>query len=261
MKFEYEKANDVIISLKKNFTVLATVAIAVFCLYMIMLLFPTVEYKGKKIRIFTMDQIGEKIEWNSRKGQSGPIDGNVLGSHILETEYGSIALKNLCHISVRRDSFYAVYDENFKKGRATHNLVVEGIKIPDVVFVRFNKQNQINLLDLNGQEITVSGIPFNVGKIYFMFDIDPVEIETRVRCGLEYIALADSTKIYNISQSRFLGHLSIYPVEERWVLTDTFEYISVQLPGETEFKKYRSITFKKDWGEFIEGELLDDATQ
>jgi hypothetical protein len=145
VKFDWEKAEEPIIS-RRKYIALATVVIVVFCLYKMTLMFPAVEYKGKKMRIFSYEQIVE-IE------KSVYVEGNILGSQVLETEYGSISLKSFCLISVYRGSF------------------------------------------------------------------------------------------------------------QIWTLTDTVYYFPVQLPGQTEFSKYSSITFKKAWGEFIEGELIVEATQ
>jgi hypothetical protein len=44
-----------------------------------------------------------------------------------------------------------------------------------------------------------------------------------------------------------------------WILKcDSDFYLVAMRPRETEYTRYESITFEKDWGAFIEGELFEE---
>jgi hypothetical protein len=67
--------------------------------------------------------------------------------------------------------------------------------------------------------------------------------------------LSDSTQI---DVENFTGELRIS--DGQWKLTVSggwFNFLWVMLPGETEFTRYKSITFKENWGAFIQGDISD----
>jgi hypothetical protein len=221
----------------------------------IILCFPAIEYKGKKIRIFTLEPAEKIIHGRDQYG-GRDIRGTVLGKHVLKTEYGEIRLRNFCGITAQGHSVYVIEKGYFKNGRAFHNLVVKGIEMPQNIEIVFGSEYKIARLMLDSQEIIVSDIPLIVATFYLRYPDDPaVDIAIVVCYAPEYITLSDTTQIYVDPSRTLVGALLVYKDTEQWVLAKTV--VSVKLPGETEFRKYRSITFKKDWGEFIEGELED----
>jgi hypothetical protein len=242
---------------KKRLSRLITVGFVIYGIFRLILCFQVIEYKsfrepkGKKILMFAVEPSVSKII------ERRPVWGVVIGRYVLKTEYGEITLRTFCGIRAGGSFLHVIESQSFKKGRASHNLVVRGIKMPkDIDIVTDNTILKIQRFSLDRQEITVSCIPLGVGSFYLMYPDDPVaDIVIKVYSAPEYITLSDSTQI----NFRFIGTLSIYDETERWVLSNTV--VPVKLPGETEFREYKSITFKKDWGDFIEGELLDEDTQ
>jgi len=164
---------------------------------------------------------------------------------------------------------------NFARGRASHNLVVEGMVIPQQVeitltpYIRDTRQFVRLILHWGAwqdqPEIIVSGIPFNVRRIDFSPSYQWVGgtagggtadiVMAFLASG--YVTLADGARIYFPLQSNGLSmdrELLIDKEEERWrIFTRTGRRTLLRLPGETEFAEYREITFRPHWGEFIEG--------
>jgi hypothetical protein len=89
---------------------------------------------------------------------------------------------------------------------------------------------------------------------------------------LPEVTLADSTQIMkNIPEMRWLLFHYDTDTWELYAYTHNLyrngprsfrgkpeHYFLVQHPGENELKQYVSITFRKDWGEFIEGVLVEE---
>jgi len=129
--------------------------------------FPVTHFQDNPIRMFaperlTFDGLG--------------FAGRVLGSHILETEYGEIRLNRGARIySDRYRTVGIIEANNFTRGRASHNLVVEGIAIPQQVQIIITATGQISSLNFNlgggrglmrnSPEIIVSGIPLRMGTL------------------------------------------------------------------------------------------------
>ena len=227
---------------------------------LILAMFPIIHFDGRLIFTFGPDRIGS--------GGVG-FDTRVFGSHTLETEYGEIRLRNFAHILSRFGTVAMIFDRTFERGRASHNLVVEGIVIPQNIQVTFNVYTQqIRTLTLapsglvrDFQEVEVSGIPFTVGRI----DFNPrfsqqgggtADILTYFFAS-GYVTLADGAQIYFPlfpDGSPMSRGLYIDKDDERWrIFTRTAYRTLLRLPGETEFAEYREITFRPHWGEFIEG--------
>jgi hypothetical protein len=138
---------------------------------------------------------------------------------------------------------------------------VEGIELPKRISILFDNDQQIDLLAIDNQEVTITGITFEVNNFYLNVNDDAADVRLIMKAppANEGIMLADSTQI-NFYTPRQLFSLFFYKEQERWVMrhshSDRF-YFQVKLPGESEFKKYTSITFRKDWGEFTEGVLFE----
>jgi len=216
--------------------------------------FPVIEYRGNRIRMFAPDRLLGRMPATIR-GITRPqenVRGWVLGDErILETEHGQIVLKNRPYISAISNTVAVIDVDNFRQGRASHNLVVGGMEIPPYVSIIFSDSRVafrpwISSILLDGQEMIVSNISINISNIF----IDPPRFTADIRMGFwgpEYITLADNVQL----RSRDGRFLNMYKNDERWVITGrTF----VRLPGEIGFTEYRSVTFEPNWGAFIEGE-------
>ena len=261
--------------------------IVVFGLIAIILLiitFPVVSVSDERIILFAPERLlniftGDDIF---------DYDSRIIGSHVIETEYGKINIRHFSAISFWRDgtrrSLWVGFDM-FQRGLASHNLVIEGIKIPSNISVSLCADaGQIHRITLSSnvireeQEINISTFPFRVSSISTILDrdrpppqprINPEHIipdhpllmditmyNLRYMGNVEYFLLSDSTQI---DFERFRGRLHINKYNNWWILeSDNFANpsIFVKRPEDYEFKRYRTIIFKPDWGDFIEGEVF-----
>jgi len=219
-------------------------------------IFPVIEYRGNTIRMFAPERLlGRMPRMNEITRPWEPFDGRVLGEHVLRTEHGEITLGHFSHIQVGRSGLLFRIDvENFRRGRASHSLVVEGIVMPQNVSITFDTLNnqRIYFLALNRQEVHISGIPFDVATI----TIDSPRFDGDISLGvhsLEDITLADGTRIsFGTASERFVGFLFIHKDEERWVLSRR-QQSALRISRGGGFTEYRSVTFEPNWGAFIEG--------
>ncbi|MCL2382543.1 MAG: hypothetical protein FWC64_13305 [Treponema sp.] len=215
--------------------------------------FPVLNFQGTRIPLFALERITSFDRFY----------GRILGDQVLETEHGEIRLRHLSEVFGVNLNLADIDFREFEAGRASHNLVVHGIEIPPNVTVSFNRFDRISLIQMHGsrlsrQEIIVSGIPVRASRI----TLNPRGGGDMLiggggghRTGVGIITLADSTQI--LSGDGSLRTLLIFKAEERWEMQDRVYSILVKLPGEAEFSRYRTITFRPDWGEFIEGELWE----
>ena len=215
-------------------------------------MFPVVRFNDNAIRMFTLD----RLDFSGRG-----FDGRVFGTHVLETEHGEITLKNFARVFSRSNTVVMIYPENFMNARASHDLIIEGIKIPQNIEVVINPYTQqIFRLDFARQglaryfqEIIISGVPLSAGRLSKGQARGAADIVIGF-LGSGYVVLADTTQIHfalsPFTGERFGRGLYMYNAEERWVITGQ---ASVKRPWETEFTEYRSITFGANWGAFIDG--------
>ena len=243
---------------KKKLSVLVTIAIVVIY---ILLHFTTVRYGDTKIPVFAFYPIEEILS-------GGFIRGSVIGSHVLETEYGNIQLRNNCRISIQRHSVNVIEDVYFKMKKATHALEVEGIKLPNIVSIVFDYNNEkIDLFSFDDQEVHISGVTLLVDSI---IPVNSTNILSKSFTGYnvgftgshlpEKIILSDSTEISFVKQ-KDIWSLSINNKQDEWsfkIFDEGKDYFHILFPGEKEYRKYKSITFGKNWGQFIEGELFEE---
>jgi len=229
---------DVSIIKSKFFIVMMIMIVMIHAL----IFFPTVRFNDTSILLFAFDRLGSWHTYTAR----------VMGNHILETEHGEIRLGRFSRIQVSGNSF-GIKADNFENGRASHNIVVEGIIIPQSARISFDGRHQVSVLTLYLQDVIVSGIPFAIADFQIRSPREIADISMTVGRTPEYITLADYTQIF-VDPARWLwGGLFFYNDAGVWVLREVFNGFMVKRPGETEFTRYRSITFRPDWGEFIEG--------
>jgi len=203
--------------------------------------FPVTHFQDSPIRMFAP----ERLTFDGRG-----FRGRVLGSHVLETEYGEIRLNRGARIySDRYRTVGIIEANNFIRSRASHNLVVEGMVIPQYVQIIINGGGQLAHLRLYDREVILSDVLLRVNN--FNFNHSTADIAMGGGPVSAYIALMDSTQIrFGERASR---SLFIYREDERWRLRDAHFGFQVKLSDETEFVEYREITFRPHWGEFIEG--------
>ena len=261
-----------------NFILILIVLLIIFNMF-----FHLINHDGKTILMSTDDLLFE-----DRRKYVNHF-GRVVGNYTLKTEYGEIVLKNRAEIEVESvpmayKGIISIAEDNFKTGRATHNLAIDGQELPKNLSIEFFDDNKISSIyfydddmeiNISDISIMVDGISFNKARQGYK-DINHSNIMYISRYDgnvLPEITLADSTQIMkNIPEMKWL--LFHYYDTDTWELyaythnaysiwSRSFRgkpehYFLVQHPGENELKRYVSITFRKDWGEFIEGVLVEE---
>jgi len=134
-------------------------------LVLIMSLFPVIHFGNRLIFTFGPDRIGS--------GGRG-FNTRVFGSHVLETEYGEIKLRNFASILSRFGTVAIVRARTFERGRASHNLVVEGMIMPlniEMIFNPYTEQLRTLIIAPGVRqdipEVILSGIPVRMHRIDF----------------------------------------------------------------------------------------------
>jgi hypothetical protein len=242
------------------------IAVAVFVAIRVIAAFPVVTHGETKMLLFSAERLVSIDPLSELMGSVDGFDGRVLGNYVLETEYGKITLDKFILIGCNANRAFMMPDastvgrigvKNFREGKASHSLVVEGIEIPPNINVGFNRDQTLStIVVFSPNETTISGVPFWIGDIYIN-DPDVADIVIGGNARPPHIALADTTEI---DTTQFSGELNIYKDKEQWVLASARDdvFLIVKLPGETEFTRYKSLTFGKEWGAFIEGELWEE---
>ena len=229
---------------RKKYLVMLSATLGVALLICAVVSFPVIKFYGQTVWLFAPARIA----------RPDYFPGRVLGDHVFETEYGEITLKHSAMIQSEANTISDIEPEVFASGKASHGLVIDGIEIPPNAYIGFRySPNEVSYLNLYG-EITVGGLSLNVERFDLSYSKSTADIVMEIHGAPEYIMLSDSTQIYT-EKGRPLGIMSIFKETEIWELVYAWG-IFVKLPGETEFTKYRSITFGENWGAFIEGELF-----
>ena len=242
---EKTSGNDIRVGL--GFLILFVIVL--FGIFRVVAVFTSARFGDDVIRVLAFERLLE-----SR--QEPHFSGRITGSHVLETEHGEIRLERFSRISVNFGRLTGINTVNFENGRASHDLVVHGIVMPQNVTIVFGHiGQQIETIFLNRQEIIVSGIPLEVSDFNINYPSGTADISMTVRSDPSYITLMDSTQI-QIERS-FLGGLYMYKDTGIWEMTRPRHGILVKPLNETEFIRYRSIRFGQDWGEFIGGVLWE----
>ena len=232
---------------RKKYLVMLSATLGTALLICTVVSFPVIKFYGQTVWLFAPERLA----------RSYLIGGRVLGDHVFETEYGEIRLKHSAYVvSDNGETINGIDTDASEDGLATHNLVIEGIRIPPDIHISLRSDpNRIFILVLENDEITVSGLPANVDKIYINSPNHDAGLVIEFRKA-GYINLPGSTQIYfnpTTIGKTMLRSLYMYKDDKIWKIKGR---ISVKLPHETEFTEYRSITFGENWGGFIEGELF-----
>ena len=212
--------------------------------------FPVVNHNGNDIRLFSAELLVGQNPIPTQRPQEH-FFGRVIGTHVLETEFGQITLKNSARIRSKYNDVDYIGVENFEEGRASHNLVVEGIELQPNITVNFSS-GRIFTLDFNRQDVTLSGVPLRLNGIS-IYHQNTTNGDIVLGVGVvpgSTVTLTDSTQIYRseIGTNRLQIFKSGY-----WCWYNPYSF-PARLPGETEPSDYTSITFGENWGAFIEGE-------
>ena len=156
-----------------------------------MVALPSFDFNGTEVRLFAPNRLVRPDRFR----------GRVLGDRLLETEHGEIKLRHLSEVIAGTSGIARIEIEEFREGRASHNMVVNGIEFPPDVSVSFNDLNRILSIRMHGrslaaQEVIVSGIPLDIFRIRINPRESAADIVIEKNVAPEYITLADSTQIY-----------------------------------------------------------------
>jgi hypothetical protein len=237
--------------------------------------FNIIWYRDQGILIFHLDFI--------RNLRSGNQNGIILGTYTLESEFGSIRVRPFSWF--RSSSYKLRTIKSSSLGKVDYDLVILGNKLTPK-WISFSLADYVDgVRDIDSfaikQGLTVGPYQFNVqyisikrkdtiaerdslGHINSVRDIDTHEIWLNIYDPPDIIELADSTKIrFPFKDDINMDYWLIVHKTNTWIFKNTItvseseaDYISVKLPGEEEFRAYRTVSFEKDWGRFIEGTPL-----
>ena len=178
--------------------------------------------------------------------------GITLGRYMIETEHGEIIIRNFSGVQASEHDLLGIHPHGFESGRTTHNLVVGGVPLPHVLSTWFSDNGRTSV-NWPAQEAVVSGITLPVRSGSWSFGDTPSPWDRPLSFVGNYppedITLADSTRIS--FQPPHSWQLTFHQ-DGIWSLLSLD--ITVRHPGEEEYARYTSITFRRDWGDFISGE-------
>jgi hypothetical protein len=246
---------------KRIFLIVITVFWVLFFLIPLLLVInPTIRFNNQKIRLFA----GQRME-KQREGFFRPPTyyyAQVRRNYTIKTEYGEIYLKRNADMLVRGNTIEDMGGrKDFEKGLVSHNLVVEGIEIPQDASIGFNADQRIaRLLDTNNpSDITISGLRLEGVDMRLNYADDAGTMDIIMDFRIELITLNDGTEIRFVGSPFPFRTLHMYnKTTNYWRIVERQGRISVTFYGETEPVRYKSITFRPHWGEFIEGELFEE---
>ncbi|MDR0444611.1 MAG: hypothetical protein LBH44_14535 [Treponema sp.] len=149
------------------------------------------------------------------------IEATIIGNYRLETGYGEVVLNNFCKILVKGYSPTVIPQSSFEQGKAEHNFTMEEMEIPKNAGFNIDKDGRISLGYL--------------------------------RTSLKDITLIDSTHIISEHDLSFLMQ------SREWILDAYYpNFFLVKLEGESEYQRYESISFERDWGKFVFGRPFEE---
>ena len=228
-----------------------TIFIVISVLYFIFGTFTIVNFKEQRMLVFT-------LEFSPAGLASGDlIEGWVFGNRVLETKYGEITLNHWSRILAQDHGIFEITNTSFQRGRAVHNLSIDdGIELPREISIRIDRYGQFGFLFLDHQEVVISGVPLVVNHIRFNSRDNPNNLTftgwTHL-CNDIILILLDETQI-SFKELAIIWVMYFHNESETWSIRAAHrDYFLVKLPGETEFRRYTSITFGQHWGDFIEG--------
>ena len=275
---------------QKKYMIILIIIVSISFIGFFFRIFHIIIHEGKIILMFTSGS-----STISGRGKSSNCFGPVIGNYTLKTEYGEIVLKNLARIEAENSPISTLGIFSLSTGdftKITHNLVIDGQELPKNISIDFFYDGRISGVYFNDSlEMNVSNISIMVYAIEFDCPRGDYKDFTysntickRIYSGRLFseVTLADSTQIIkNIPEISL--NLFQFDDTDKWELyaytykmyTDIYEtynyyqtysyrqrnlehHLLVQHPGESESTRYVSITFKKDWGDFIEGVSIED---
>jgi len=243
---------------------IAVGVVAVILIVRVIAAFPVIRFYDARIPLFSAERLVSITPLIDIVSGGGRFHARVLGTHVLQTEHGTITLKNFAKIASSHNTVLRIDEHNFEEGRAAHNLEIYGIRVPPNLSISFNDRHQFSMLTLGRQEISVSGLPFMVrniglrGRLIHLpahARVEAADITLEGRPKADMVTLADSTQL---DVSRISGGLHIFKSDDLWrLLTSTTSFLFAKRSGESEFTRYRSVTFRPHWGEVIEMEPFE----
>jgi hypothetical protein len=212
--------------------------------------FGVAEYKGQKMLVY-------KVE-----GNRNYYNGNLISTHTLETEYGTITTRSLCRVTIASDRLYHIETKSY----GSHNLHFWGTKLPEDISIGFDKYTGEVESFYTGKnyetfELFLGNIPINVEIIRIRNNPDEERFQFYIHesPGRE-IELSDGTVIqlldwnyYVLLYNDGIWYMSAGGSRENMISP----HFLVTRPREEEGQKYGTVRFKEDWGPFIEGELAE----
>jgi hypothetical protein len=210
--------------------------------------FGVAEYKGQKMLVY-------KVE-----GNRNFYDGNLINTHTLETEYGTITTRRLCRVTISSDRLYRIETKSY----GSNNLHFLGTKLPEDISIGFDKYTgEVESFHTGKNyetfELFLGNIPINVETIRIRNNPDekPFQFYYLIResPGRE-IELSDRTVIQLLTSTYYV---LLYD-DGIWGMRgggNVSPHFLVTRPGEEDGQKYGSVRFKEDWGPFIDGELAE----
>ena len=235
---------------------LMTLWIVVAALFFVFGTFTIVSFKEQRMLMFTFELSPLTLLRGER------VEGWVIGNRVLETEYGEIILGHWSKIWAEEHKLILISQESFQRGRAIHNLTINGIDMPRDFTIRYNRYGYFGTFTLYEQQIIIYGIPFRVDLIFHTHMDNPNNLSFTGHILPESsIILTDTTQI-SFMPFPILKELFFISETKTWILrvvprNVSRHYFLVKHPSETEFQRYTSITFGQHWGNFIEGVLFE----
>jgi hypothetical protein len=211
--------------------------------------FGVAEYKGQKMLVY-------KVE-----GNRDYYNGNLISTHTLETEYGTITTRSLCRVTISSDRLYHIETRSY----GSNNLHFLGTKLPEDISIGFDeytgevasfhtwKDNTFDMflgnILLKVEDIWIRNNPDEERFQFYIHESPGREIELSDGTVIQFLSLRYYVLLYNDGIWYISGggsrDLPVYP------------HFLVTRPGEEEGQKYGSVRFKEDWGPFIDGELAE----
>jgi hypothetical protein len=215
--------------------------------------FGVAEYKGQKMLVY---KVG---------GNRDYYNGNLISTHTLETEYGTITTRRLCRVTISSDRLYRIETRSY----GSNTLHFWGTKLPEDISIGFDEYTG----EVRAFNTWNDDYPFDMFLGNILLKVEDIWIrnnpdEERFQFYIHEspgrkIELSDGTVIQFLSS---LYHVLLYD-DGIWYMSGggyvrtrespIYAEFLVTLPGEEEGQKYGTVRFKEDWGPFIEGELAE----
>lgn len=221
----------------------------------------TYHYQGRTTRILMFSRHwGPEVLTQSR----GRVEsyGWTIGRHVLETNYGEIVLRNLAPLVSGWHTLVSIPWDTFYRGLATHNLEVGGLCLPKNIELGFFN-GTLYSASWEVHEAIIGDETFWFNRGVHRFNNEPGSIRFSGSPQKKSLILSDSTEI-SFLQQEWVGWRLIARTDYTWSIEALQRgrkyFFFVKHPGESEFRRYESITFQRDFGDFLLGELAEGIT-